>query len=80
AAANHQEYNALALQQRQAAVVILESELNEVVLLQKIMTLVHDAEARSRIGQAIRGADFPHATDELAQAILRLREQKAEAR
>lgn len=80
AAANHQEHNALALQKKQAAVVILESELNERVLLQKIMTLVHNAETRSRIGQAIRGADFPHATDELAQAILRLREQKAEAR
>lgn len=80
AAANHQEHNALALQKKQAAVVILESELNEMVLLQKIMTLVHNAEARSRISQAIRGADFPQATEELAQAILRLREQKGEAR
>jgi len=80
AAANHQEHNALALQKKQAAVVILERELNEMVLLQKIMTLVHNAEARSRISQAIRDADFPHATEELAQAILRLREQKGVAR
>lgn len=80
AAANHQEHNALALQQKQAAAVILESELNERVLLQKIMSLMLNAEARSRISQAIRGADFPHATDELVQAILRLREQREEAR
>jgi len=80
AAANHQERNALALQKEQAAAVILEKELNERILLQEIMTLVHNAEARSRISQAIRGTAFPHATDELTQAILMLRKQKGDIR
>jgi len=44
------------------------------------MTLVHNAEARSRISQAIRGTAFPHATDELTQAILMLRKQKGDIR
>jgi len=80
AAANHQASNALALQQQGAAVVILESELNEDVLQRTIVALAKDAQKRNQMGESIRATAVTDATDRLARSVLALGERKGEGR
>ncbi len=76
AAANHQEANARALQQQEAAVVILEKELQEDILVKEIIALLLDNEKRKTMSAAIRKTAFNNAADNLALAILGLRNTK----
>lgn len=72
AAANHQEANALALQEQKAALVILERELVPEQVLQSIMSVLKDNPLRKQMGEAIRATAFKEATEELAQAVIRM--------
>ncbi len=74
AAANHQEANALALQEQQAARVILERNLVPDRLLEEIMTLLQNDSARQEMKKAIQATAFADATDRLAQAVLHMSE------
>jgi UDP-N-acetylglucosamine--N-acetylmuramyl-(pentapeptide) pyrophosphoryl-undecaprenol N-acetylglucosamine transferase len=72
AAANHQEANALALQEQKAALVILERELVPERVLQKIVTVLQDNPLRKQMGEASQRTAFKDASEQLAQAVIRM--------
>jgi UDP-N-acetylglucosamine--N-acetylmuramyl-(pentapeptide) pyrophosphoryl-undecaprenol N-acetylglucosamine transferase len=76
AAGNHQEANAMSLQQTGSAQVILEKELDRVDLAEAILGLVNDSEKCMRMGQAARKSAFITASDDLARSVLELADRK----
>lgn len=61
-AENHQEYNARALENRGAAVVILQSQLNEEILYGQIHKLIGNKEYRVKMSSAAKKSGIPNAT------------------
>jgi len=73
AAANHQQANALALQERGSALVITEKELTPQTLADAIIALVRDPGRRRSMQAAALRADFTDATDSIARSVLALK-------
>lgn len=71
AAANHQEMNAQALAENNAAVIIHDSEL-ETKALETIKQLCADASRRAAMSEASRRLGKPNAGEEIAHKILNL--------
>ncbi|MDS1029576.1 undecaprenyldiphospho-muramoylpentapeptide beta-N-acetylglucosaminyltransferase [Bacillota bacterium LX-D] len=72
ASENHQEHNARALEKKGAAIVILEKELNEKILLQNILDLIVGKEKRSAMSKASFSLGKPDALEEITTLILEL--------
>lgn len=65
--ANHQEYNAKALEQQGAAVVILEKNLSCDILYNQINTLLNDRNMLDKMSQNARMMGITNATDKIYQ-------------
>ncbi|MBN2356894.1 undecaprenyldiphospho-muramoylpentapeptide beta-N-acetylglucosaminyltransferase [candidate division KSB1 bacterium] len=72
AAANHQQVNAMTMQNLGAAIVILEQDLQPERLAQEIIALFEDDERRESMQKAARQAAFADAGDTLARSVLSL--------
>lgn len=70
AAAGHQETNARALAELQAAEVILESQLNSELLLERILFYYKNSQGRQELRENILRAARPNATSDLVAGIL----------
>lgn len=69
AADAHQEKNALALVEKDAAVMILQKDLNVDRLLQEIESLKNNPERRQKMSEQLHKFHQPHAADKIAQDI-----------
>lgn len=69
AAENHQEYNARALVEQGAAEMILDRELREEMLLEKIEKLLFDRERREIMVQKSRQAGKPEAIEKIMEVV-----------
>lgn len=72
AAANHQEMNALAIEQNGGAQVILQRQLTPDLLAERIIELANNREKRKEMAEAVKRLSFPRATQDLALSILEL--------
>lgn len=70
-AENHQEYNARALENRGAAVVILQSQLTHDILYGQIEKLIKDRDLRKRMASAARNNGIANAAPEIYKLIKR---------
>lgn len=75
AAGNHQEYNARALAEKGAAIVIRDSELAKGKLLSTVESLLADPERLKRMAQASARLGRPDALDKIVSKILALAEE-----
>jgi UDP-N-acetylglucosamine--N-acetylmuramyl-(pentapeptide) pyrophosphoryl-undecaprenol N-acetylglucosamine transferase len=66
AADDHQRRNAEAMEQKQAAVVLEETSLDEVWLVDTVCALLEDATRLERMSVAARAMAHPNATREIA--------------
>lgn len=71
-AENHQEYNARALQEKGAAIVILENELNGEYLYSKIKDILTDKKILESMKKSSKRAAKINAADEIYNQILKL--------
>lgn len=69
AAENHQEYNAKALADQDAAHMILDSALNGSVLCESILTMHQDSEKRKQMAERSRTLGKRDALDQIVQLI-----------
>ncbi len=69
---NHQEKNARVLEKAGGAVVMLEGEFDEDVLLEKIRSLINDQQKLEQMSLAMRSLAVPKATDQICDTILEL--------
>ena len=69
AAAGHQEFNARTMKEGGAAVVVLESSLNEKTLVSTVKDLLTHSEKRESMAQAALGLARPNATTEIVDKI-----------
>jgi len=76
AAANHQERNARALQQVGAAVVLLQHELTNDVLLNTLKDLLRHPAKMTQMSRAAKQAAFPNAAADIVQSIFELIESR----
>ena len=72
AAENHQEYNARALQEHGAALMIKDAQLSGEVLIDNINRLIDDKDALARMAQAALSLGHPRATSEIARLAVGL--------
>ncbi len=72
AAANHQQMNAMTMQNLGAAIVINENELHPERLADEIVSLFRDVERRERMQKAAIQAAPKDATEKLTQAVISL--------
>jgi len=72
ATANHQEFNARALEAAGAAAVIVDKALNGEVLFNKINTMLESADNLSKMHQAAMAASKPQAAENIAKEALSL--------
>jgi UDP-N-acetylglucosamine--N-acetylmuramyl-(pentapeptide) pyrophosphoryl-undecaprenol N-acetylglucosamine transferase len=72
AAADHQTFNARALEQAGAAVLVAERELTPKRLWSELLSLAGDAERRARMAAAARERARPNAARDIAEHLLRL--------
>lgn len=70
--ANHQEKNARVLEAAGGASVVLEKDASGQALFQAACTILHDADARSRMETAMAGLGLPDATERIYQTILQI--------
>jgi UDP-N-acetylglucosamine--N-acetylmuramyl-(pentapeptide) pyrophosphoryl-undecaprenol N-acetylglucosamine transferase len=70
-AENHQEYNARALENKGAAVVILQSQLTHEILYGQIDKLIKDKELRRRMASAAKKCGINNAAPEIYKLIRR---------
>jgi UDP-N-acetylglucosamine--N-acetylmuramyl-(pentapeptide) pyrophosphoryl-undecaprenol N-acetylglucosamine transferase len=70
AAANHQEYNARAMEKRGAAKVILDRDLGEGKLLSVLGIIMNNAELRAKMGKAAREMGKVNALDDIIKIIV----------
>ena len=70
AAADHQDKNASALAEQGAAQMLRDAELSR--LEHTLFTLLDDAPALARMGEAAAAAGRPHAAFDIAEAVIRL--------
>ena len=69
---NHQEKNARVLEAAGGASVVLEQNASGQALFQAACTILHDADARSRMETAMAGLGRPDATERIYQTILQI--------
>ena len=69
---NHQEKNARVLEMAGGASVVLEKDASGQALFQAACTILHDADARSRMETAMAGLGLPDATERIYQTILQI--------
>ncbi len=67
--ANHQEYNARALEKQGAAVVILEKDLNSNLMYQQIMSLLKDRDQLLKMARNARKMGITNATEKIYSMI-----------
>ena len=72
AAADHQTYNARALQAAGAAELLLQSELTPERLRRTVLELMADGERRRRMAEAARNRGKPDAVTEIVSRLLTL--------
>lgn len=72
AAENHQEYNAMAMQRRGAAMMIKDCDLKGSLLIAKIEALTKDRERLEQMAKASKGMGRPDAAERIAKATLSL--------
>lgn len=63
--ANHQEHNARALEQQEAAVVILEKNLKQDILYEQITKLLKDNDVLAKMGKNARKMGITNATEKI---------------
>jgi UDP-N-acetylglucosamine--N-acetylmuramyl-(pentapeptide) pyrophosphoryl-undecaprenol N-acetylglucosamine transferase len=68
---SHQEKNAQALVEKNAAIMILQKNLNEESLFECIMDLAKNQNRRDSLGESIKKFYRPHAAKAIAQEILK---------
>jgi len=76
ATAGHQVKNAKTFQENGAAEIILEKALDENILSDKIINLVHDKARIKDMSKAALKAAFPDATDNIVQSIFDIEKHK----
>ncbi|MCX7843589.1 MAG: undecaprenyldiphospho-muramoylpentapeptide beta-N-acetylglucosaminyltransferase [Clostridia bacterium] len=74
--ANHQEYNARALEQHGAAVVILEKDLNEDILYQQITGLLKNKEQLGKMARNAKKIGITNAADKIYGIIQEIAKRK----
>ncbi len=79
AADDHQRYNAEALAESGAAIVVADGELAGGRLAREIAALAGDPEGRRRMARAARGSAMPDATRRIADVVDALLEGRTEA-
>ena len=72
AADDHQRRNAEAMEQAQAAVVLEETKLDEVWLVDTISALLEDPGRLARMSEAARALAHPNAAKEIAELAAKL--------
>ena len=72
ATANHQEYNARAVEGAGAAVVILDRELTGEILLKQIESLLTDESRLQKMKAAAKALGRPEAAEDIARKVLAL--------
>ncbi|RPH92687.1 MAG: UDP-N-acetylglucosamine--N-acetylmuramyl-(pentapeptide) pyrophosphoryl-undecaprenol N-acetylglucosamine transferase, partial [Calditrichaeota bacterium] len=72
AAANHQEINALAIQQKGGADVILQNHLTPELLAERIIEMAQNTGKRNEMAEASKRLAFPRATRDLVMSIQEL--------
>src|SRR5438270_13411710 len=72
AADDHQRVNAQALERAGAAVVLEETELDEVWLVETVSTLLGDPQRLARVSEAARNLAHPNAAPDIADLAARL--------
>jgi UDP-N-acetylglucosamine--N-acetylmuramyl-(pentapeptide) pyrophosphoryl-undecaprenol N-acetylglucosamine transferase len=72
AADDHQRVNAQALERAGAAVVLEETKLDEVWLVESVSTLLHDPQRLARMSEAARKLAHPNAAHDIAEMAARL--------
>ena len=70
--ANHQEYNARALEKNGASLVILENELNEDMLYETIRSIIDDEEKLKDMAKKSKEMGILDATDKIFEEIKRI--------
>lgn len=68
--ANHQEYNARALEKNNAAIVITEAELKETDLMAAIDSILNDEEKLTGMKQSAKQMGRPDAANKLVEVAL----------
>jgi UDP-N-acetylglucosamine--N-acetylmuramyl-(pentapeptide) pyrophosphoryl-undecaprenol N-acetylglucosamine transferase len=76
AAEDHQTRNALALAQRDAAVLVPDAQTRE-LLGQAVLDLVGDGPKRLRLANNARALGLPDAADRIAEEVIRLGQRHA---
>jgi UDP-N-acetylglucosamine--N-acetylmuramyl-(pentapeptide) pyrophosphoryl-undecaprenol N-acetylglucosamine transferase len=69
-AANHQEPNALAFQERGAAIVITERDASAARLFGLAAELVNDPARLAQMARAAKSLDTPNATERIAESVI----------
>ncbi len=77
---DHQTRNALVFEKNGAAVLCRQSDLNRGWLVKEIVRLQRDEATRNRMAAAIKGLSRPQAADEIAEMVLRMRENRQNER
>src|SRR5204863_127376 len=72
AADDHQRVNAQALERAGAAVVLEETKLDEVWLVETVSTLLGDSQRLARMSEAARSLAHPNAAHDIAELAARL--------
>lgn len=68
-AENHQEYNARLYKENGASDMILEKDLNDEILYDKIMNILNNEESLKLMGENAKKLANPNATDDIVDAI-----------
>ncbi|MCR4434563.1 MAG: undecaprenyldiphospho-muramoylpentapeptide beta-N-acetylglucosaminyltransferase [Clostridiales bacterium] len=74
--ANHQEYNARALEEQGAAVVILEKDLNGSILYQQITDLLKDREQLAKMARNAKKAGITNASEKIYSKMQELLKER----
>ncbi len=72
---NHQEFNARALEEQGASIVILESDLSSDILNHQIMNLINNKEQLARMARNSKKAGVVDASEKITEVIERLIEK-----
>ncbi|MDO5713729.1 MAG: undecaprenyldiphospho-muramoylpentapeptide beta-N-acetylglucosaminyltransferase [Tissierellia bacterium] len=71
-AGNHQVYNARSYEDKKAAIVIYEEDLNGQILLEKVNDLLNDFERREKMGMASQELANPKAVELIVTAMMNM--------
>lgn len=70
AAGNHQEYNARALEEKKAAIVVLQKDLNSGILQEKVKDLIHNGEKIIELESNSKQNEIQDSTEKIVNHIL----------